>query len=144
MKSIFLIAALISSTTSAFASYEGPLLTKTYHSGYVAPGYNSSLSCEIYSNKIVLKQEAEMIGAEQTRPLVLSGNIKRAIQAASMGRIEETPAPVDAPVTIYKAYNVLTNSSVELASSMNNKGMKSVNQSQEARGLMNLMDMLCK
>ncbi|BBH52186.1 hypothetical protein [Fluviispira sanaruensis] len=142
MKSIFLISALISS--SAFAITEVPLLTKTYHSGYVAPGYRTSLNCEIYSNKIVLKQEAEFIGAEQTRQYVLSGDLKKVIYAASMGRIEESPAPVDAPVTIYKAYNVLTNASVELSSSVNYRGNKAVNQSQEARGLINLMDMLCK
>lgn len=132
---------------NAFASYTGPLLSKTTATGYVAPGYRTYTHCEIYSNKIVLTQSAEGIQSIQTKNYTLNGNLIQAIEEASKGPVREEVAPVDGPSRVYKAKKVLTNGSIEvvdLATDTGGNGKKTENQSPAARGLRNFLDMNCK
>ena len=144
-KSIALFATLFS--TSAFAAYNGPLLIKSTHSGYVAPGYRTYTKCEIYKDQIVLTTRAENIESVQTKNITINGDLAQAIDDASKGPFDIQIAPVDGPGTIYTATKVLqSGNTMEVILLNNNGGNGKIieNRSPAAIGLRNFLDFNCK
>lgn len=144
-KSIALFATLIS--TNAFAAYNGPLLVKSTHSGYVGPGYHTYTKCEIYKNQVVLTIGAENVQSSQTKNISINGDLAKAIEDASKGPYVDQIAPVDGPGVIYTATKISQNGNIEnvtLLKDTGGDGRKSENRSPAAIGLRNFLDLNCK
>ena len=133
--------------SQALAAYNGPLLSKSTHSGFVRPGYRIHTSCEIYSDKVVLKLAAENNQSTEERKITLQGDLSKSIEESSRGPIESQTAPVDGPGTYYKAFRILSDDGVEtidLATDSGGNGKRTINRSDAAQGLRNFIDMNCK
>ncbi len=140
----------------AFASsiipYIGPVLIKTTHSGFVAPGYNTYTKCEIYNNvmfpsKIVITNGAGSLESEVSKEIKLTGDIAKTIVDAQKGPFIREMAPVDGPGVSYLARKANPNGSYEeiiLFSDNGGDGKRVTNKATEAISLRNFIDLNCK
>lgn len=154
LKLISVAVAIISS--NAFASsiipYIGPVLIKTTHSGFVAPGYNTYTKCEIFNNvmfnsKVVLTNGAGNIQSELTKEVKITGELAKTISDSQKGPFAREMAPVDGPGVIYLARKANPNGSYEeivLFNDNGGDGTRVTNRSQESITLRNFIDLNCK
>ncbi len=154
LKLITLSATIFSaqSFASSIIPYIGPVLIKSTHSGFVAPGFNTYTKCEIYNNvmfpsKIVLTNGAGNIESEISKEIKITGDLAKTIADSQKGPYTKEMAPVDLPGVTYLARKANPNGSYEeiiLFSDNGGDGRKITNRSTEATSLRNFIDLNCK
>ncbi len=149
MKTILPVLLILGFSTSAFAGYNGPLMTKVTHSGFTAPEWAFSTKCEIYYNKIIITKSNgatlnESVSMTQEVPIAMDGKPYSLINTASSGTIEQGPMLADAGQTTYTAFKILPNDAVERVDLLGKGSMNYTNKSPAARTLINFLDQVCK
>lgn len=145
MKKSLLIALSLFSLRS-LASYDGVLLEKVFHTGYVPVERDFSLYCTIYSNKVVV--EFSKLGLKKTVEFRqdIDSKITELIEQASKGDITKRPAPTDIGIRKYTATQVLHNDTtrpVDLGSIIDSQSITE-NHSAAASELKLYIDKVCE
>lgn len=107
---IILIATLTSS--AAFASRMGPILTKSTYPGFTPPGLEQITSqCDVYHDRVEIKVTRHKDGNTTESKIVhkteLPENTWERINQSASGNIVVTQGPADAPSETYEAFQIL-------------------------------------
>jgi len=145
MRKSLLIALSLFSLRS-LASYDGALLEKVFHTGYVPVGRDFSLNCKIYSNKVVVQFFKLDLKKTVEFRQDIDSNITELIEQASKGEITKRMAPTDIGIRKYTATQVLPNDTtrlVDLGSIIDSQSI-TVNHSEAASSLKSYIDKVCE
>ncbi len=130
----------------AYATDETPILSKKTASGYVAPGYNTAIECQIYQNKVSLRYVAGFGVITTEKPISFGGGIKWMLTEARRTPIKRNVVATDLSTIVYQAFDIneyAMTEVVELGTIAGNTWAIE-NSSAAAYSLRNLLDNLCK
>lgn len=130
----------------AYATDETPVLTKKTATGYVAPGYNTAIECQVYQNKVSIRYIAGMAAVKYEKPISLGGGMNWMIDEARHTAIKRNIVPSDAGTVVYQAFynNEYAMLEVVELGTIAGNAWALENSSVGAYGLRYLLDNLCK
>lgn len=124
---------------------ELPLLEKRINPGFAPIEDRFFISCQIFSDKIVLIKGVSGLYTKTVSQHQLHGDVVPLILAASKGLISSTNVPVDLPTATYAAYAPasLEGSEIKLYGRVYNGNMIYRNDTPEAMLLVSFLDINC-
>jgi len=114
MKQTLLALAFVLGIQSAFGAYNGPLLNYHFQNGLVPAEDRMTVSCAVYSDKLVVNRRFNNASSTETTALELDQvGLKNAVESAANGKVDVIPGPGDGPTASFTATKILPNDKTE-------------------------------
>lgn len=136
-------AACLLSSLSFASELPFPILEKSQSAGFVIPGNATTYHCQIYTDRVELTKTAGSLTVTTIKKISISGDLANLTNAAALGKIVNSSAPTDGPITTYQAIKTGVAGAPEYIKLKAEGSLKYENQAPEAYTLENFINEIC-
>lgn len=136
------LALCASAIAGSALAAEMPLLVKATSPGFTMPAFAISTECKLFSNRVEVSTSVLGGTVSEVRVTAVNAGLRELIRKAATGRITRSNGAVDIPTA---KYYIPTNrrDPIYLQFTNGGTGTNLTNESEEAKALVNLLDLVC-